>query len=109
VGETIEPSANFAPGFRAKLEARPQPWWKRVAAFRPKQLAAAGALAAVLFAGVLLIRHPGNHADRPNYSGALKPVEAIELPEDMAVISNLDLLENFDTIEDLQRLLKEAH
>ena len=104
----IEPSEDFAPRFRAKLESRPEPWRRRIVLRGwPRQLAAAGGLAAILLAGVLLIWEPGVKQETVSVK-ELNVVESLPLLEDMPVISNLDLLEDFETIENLPRLIKEA-
>jgi hypothetical protein len=84
-----------------------QPWWKRISVRGwPRQLAAAGALAAVI-TGILAIRHPGTRQDASVSLGDYKVAEQLPLLRDMAVVSNLDLLEDFDAIENLSNLMKQ--
>jgi anti-sigma factor RsiW len=107
--ETIEPSDDFSSRFQAKLERQPKPGWKRIGGWGwPRQLAAAGALAAVILAGILAIRYPFSTQERDTNVKDFAVVENLPLLQDMAVISNLDLLEDFDTIEELPSLMKEG-
>jgi anti-sigma factor RsiW len=109
--DEIEPSADFASRFQAKLQerhlrgvsvTRSIPWWKVVFVWRrPWNLAAAGALAAVLIAGVFWGGYLRGTREQPEDVNELSIAEHLPLLQDMAVISNLDLLENFDTIENL--------
>ena len=107
--ETIEPSGDFALQFRARLQARPEPWSKRIRAWGwPRQLAAAGTLAIVIVAGVFVLRYPDSGKDRAISFSDFAVAENLPLLEDMPVISNLDLLEDFETIEDLPRLMNQG-
>ncbi len=109
IDDRLEPSADFVPRFREKLETRREPWRKKRTAWGwPRQAAAAGALAALVLAGIFVIRSPRTSQDPAAYVGDIAVVEKLPFLEDMAVISNLDLLEDFDTIENLPRLMKEA-
>ena len=108
--ETIEPSGDFAARFRARLKSRAQPWWKRIAGWGwPLRLAAAGALAAIIFAGIFVGLHPEMGQERAASLNEFGVAENLPLLEDMPVISNLDLLEDFDTIENLPDLMKETN
>lgn len=106
--EEVEPSGEFAQRFYWKLEERRMPWSKRILFWRwPRQLAAAGALMAVIAIGILVGRYPGAKRDNilpGNDSGI---AEKLPILEDLAVINNLDLLEDFETIEDLTNLMSE--
>ncbi len=110
--ETVEPSDSFAASFRARLEthrlwqgqekARHAGLWRRLLGWSlPKQLAAAGAVAALLALGVYL----GILRTYPPAPAAtvteINIAEILPLLEDMAVITNLDLLEDFDAIQSL--------
>jgi len=107
--DRLEPSADFVLRFREKLEARREPWWKKLIAWGwPRQVAAAGALATLVLAGIFVIRYPRAPQDPAAYVGDIAVMEKLPFLEDMAVVSNLDLLEDFDTIENLPRLIKEA-
>jgi hypothetical protein len=109
VDETIDPSEDFAQRFYAKLGGRPEPWWRRMAGgswVRP--FAVAGAMAAVLLAGILVIRHPNFRQDRAGDLSDFRIAENLPLLEDMAVVSNLDLLEDFYTIENLSKLMNDG-
>ncbi|HTY61873.1 MAG TPA: zf-HC2 domain-containing protein [Acidobacteriota bacterium] len=106
--ETLEPSEDFDARFHAELqrrraamsadfskESRGSAWfvWRH-----PWQLTAVGALAALLAAGIFL-RHSGDRYGLSDNPGEIAIAENLNLLQDMAVINNLDLLENFDTIE----------
>ena len=105
--ETVEPSKDFALRFQTKLKARPQSRWKRIQAWGwPRQLAAAGALASIILAGILVIHFPGQQGQLGE--NELGVAQNLPLLEDMPVVSNLDLLEDFDTIENLPHLMKES-
>ena len=109
IDETIEPSADFAQQFYAKLRARPKPWWRRIAGGSwTRPFAAAGAMAAVLLAGIVVIRYPDFRQDRASDLNDFRIAENLLLLEDMAVVSNLDLLEDFDTIENLSNLMNDG-
>ena len=109
IDEEIEPSEDFAVRFHARLQERRRhatdnrvkPWRIGLSAWaRPWQLAAAGALAALVIAGLFVGRYSGGIPDQ--YFGSdIAVAENLPLLKDMAVISNLDLLEDFDTIENL--------
>lgn len=110
---TIEPSEDFAARFREKLrqrktanapgfsarERRPSFSWSWV-------LGEAGALAAILVAGVFLARNPIDTSVPGDYVKDLTVARDLQLLEDMAVINNLDLLENFDAMEQMTPALK---
>jgi hypothetical protein len=107
--KTIEPSGDFAIRFHSKLQARPQRWWKKVLVWGwPRQLVAAGALASMILAGVLVLRHPVGRPDRFGDTGDIGVAQNLPLLQDMPVINNLDLLEDFDAIENLPHLMKES-
>jgi hypothetical protein len=106
--ETLEPSADFGARFHAELqrrkaamspafskESRGRAWliWRH-----PWQLTAVGALAALLAAGIF-VRHSRDGIGLSDNPGDITIAENLNLLQDMAVINNLDLLENFDTIE----------
>ena len=112
--EQIEPSSDLAARFHARLEnhrlraaplaapPRPGGWWKRFLALGvPRQLAAAGALAAVLVLGVYLSMHRVDDPLPPSMTSEIPIAENLPLLQDMAVIQNLDLLEDFDAIRNL--------
>ncbi len=106
--DTIAPSDDFALRFRERLKARPRSWWSGIAGWGwPRQLAASGALAILVLAGVFIARHNNPSEDRAGDVVDLRIAENLPLLEDMPVIGNIDLLEDFDTIEDLPSLLKE--
>ncbi len=105
--ESVEPSGDFALRFRAKLQARPEPRWKKIAVWgQPRQLAAAGVLAVVILAGIFVTRYPFSVRNRAAALNDFGVAENLPLLEDMPVVSNLDLLEDFDTIEALPNLMK---
>jgi hypothetical protein len=118
--DEIEPSEDYAARFHAKLQnqkmgmlpvyakekRRASPFWLS-AWGRPWQLAALGALAMLLVAGVFL-RRPGGTSNEPDNLNDLAIAENLHLLQDMAVINNLDLLENFDTIEKLAPALESS-
>jgi hypothetical protein len=104
--EEIEPSPDFALRLKARLKAPRQPWWKKIPVWGwPRQLAAAGALAAVISAMVLAIRYPGARQDPSASLNDYRVAEQLPLLQDMAIVSNLDLLEDFDAIENLSNLM----
>jgi hypothetical protein len=104
----IEPSPDFALRLKARLDARTQPWWRKIPVWDwPRQLAAAGALAAVIFAAVLAIRYPGAGKDPSASLNDYTVAEQLPLLKDMPVVSNLDLLEDFDAIENLSNLMQQ--
>jgi anti-sigma factor RsiW len=107
----IEPSDDFAARFHSRLQERRGcrafdkqriPWWRNVFAWgRPWNLAAASILAAILIAGVFWGRYSRGTREPSDDFSELVIAENLPLLQDMAVISNLDLLENFDAIEKL--------
>jgi len=110
--ERIEVSGEFPARLRAGLEERihSRTTGGRLAAFRgtgvaalgwPKTLAVAGTLAALVVAGIFLGRFPERATDLPAAYGNLGVAENLPLLEDMAVINHLELLEDFDAIENL--------
>jgi anti-sigma factor RsiW len=109
--DEIEPSEDFTARFHARLQergrkavsiSRPVPWWKVVFVWgRPWNYAAAGALAAILIAGVFWGGYLHGTRELSGDMNELSIAEHLPLLQDMAVISNLDLLEDFDTIESL--------
>ena len=106
--ETLEPSGDFAARFRAKLSARPKPWWKRVWEWgSTRQLVAAGALASVILTGIFVLRQQDAGQDRAPDLNDIQVAQNLPLLQDMAVVNNLDLLEDFDTIENLPQLIHE--
>ena len=106
--DTIEPSEDFALRFHEKVRAKPRSWWRGIAGWGwPRQLAASGALAALLFAGIFVARQNSVREERTGDLVDLRVAEHLPLLEDMPVIGNIDLLEDFDTIEILPRLMKE--
>ena len=107
--ETIEPSGDFAMKFQAKLRNRPQPWWQKIAALGwPRQLAATGALAAVVMGGIFVFRYQNFGPERAAMVREYEVAGQLPLLQDMAVVSHLDLLEDFDTIEDLPNLMSQG-
>jgi anti-sigma factor RsiW len=109
--DEIEPSEDFAARFHSRLQQRRghlaigrnrSLWWRSVCAWgHPWKLAAAGALAAIVAAGIFIGRYPRGIPEPSEYFNELAIAENLPLLQDMAVISNLDLLEDFDTIEKL--------
>ncbi len=104
--ETIEPSKDFSERFHIRLQRRgiahvldfPERE-RRITSSLFWVLAKVGAVAAILLGGVFLVRHPIDTSIPPDYVSELTVAQKLNLLEDMAVISNLDLLENFDGIE----------
>jgi anti-sigma factor RsiW len=108
VDDTIAPSEDFALRFREIVKTRSRSSWSRIADWRwPRQIAAAGSLAALLLAGIFISRYNGLREERTGKLVDLQAAENLPLLEDMPVIGNIDLLEDFDTIEILPRLMKE--
>jgi hypothetical protein len=103
--DEIEPSENFAARFHARIQerrCRPIPWWKAVLMWgRPWNLAASGVLAAILIAGVFWGGYLRETRNMPDDVNEISIAEHLPLLQDMAVINNLDLLENFDAIESM--------
>ncbi len=106
--EEIEPSEDFAARFQEKLRrrkadsaavsAKEPTGWLAFLRRRPWQLTAAGALAALLVAGIFL-RHSGDGLNLAGDWGDIPVAENLNLLQDMPVIKNLDFLENFEAIE----------
>ncbi len=108
--DSIEPSVDFAARFEARLrqlrqaaaDKREQGWLQKIAAWgRPRQLAAAGALALLIAIGVYSRRPAAVDLELFAPENDLRIAEKLPLLEDMAVINHLDLLEDFETIENL--------
>ena len=104
--EVVEPAADIGARFHARLQAHratrnsigpAPPWWRRIAPQGlPGRLAMGGALAAVVLAGVLLQNRRTVPLPPP---GDIAIAEYLPLYEDMGLINNLELLEDFDDIE----------
>ena len=111
----IEPSEDFTARFQGKLRRRKMESLSLSAkersgglsffGRRPWQLAAAGALAALLMIGIFL-RHSGNGLNVPDNLNDFSVAESLSLLQDMPVINNLDFLENFETIEKITLTLE---
>jgi predicted anti-sigma-YlaC factor YlaD len=99
--ELVEPAPDLQERFRARLEAHRQSqagstragWWNWM--WQPRRLAALGALAAVLIIGFYWITlEPGvGEIDL-----GLSEYEQLPLLQEMGIIQNLELLEDFDAI-----------
>ena len=89
--EAPEPGAGFDARLRERIAAAPEPWWNRVFAWRP--LAAAGAAAAVVGIGLLVL--PGGQP-APEPAAQARP----EMVRAEAV--NVEVVEQ--TLEDLEIL-----
>jgi len=108
--EEVEPTESFAARFQQKLQRRKAESGSGRAAQRagrfsclarsPWRLAVAGALAALVVAGVFL-RHPGDEPGSAESWSYLPVAENLSLFQDMAVVDHLDFLENFEAIETL--------
>lgn len=106
--EEVELSDAFQQRFQQKLAARPSSRLRGMLAWRwPQQLAAAGALAAVFALGMLMGRYPGARPEGTLSKGDAAIAEKLPILKDMAVINNLDLLEDFETIKALPDLRRE--
>lgn len=113
--EVIEPSPDFharfisrLEGHRARKNARlrgSSPWWRLFLNWNlGRQLAAAGALAAVVLTAVYLGKYrTPDPAAPPIVMNDIAIAENLSLLQDMNVIENLDLLEDFDSIQNLPR------
>ena len=79
------------------------PWWRLFLNWNlGRQLAAAGALAAVVFTVVYLGKYrTPDPAPPPIVMNDIAIAENLSLLQDMRVIENLDLLEDFDSIQNL--------
>jgi anti-sigma factor RsiW len=107
VDPEIEPSPDLGARFRTRLEAHRElkearrSWWSVLAWPVPRQLAAAGALAAFLVFGLYVGMHRENIPPTGPGASEITIAENLPLLQDMKVIENLDLLEDFDAIENL--------
>jgi len=94
--EEIEPSADFAERFHARLhEPRRTSAWRN-----PTALAAAAAIV-LLAAGVFFGQYFRGTTAVPDSLNDLTLAENLPLLEDRALLENLELLENFEAIENL--------
>jgi anti-sigma factor RsiW len=111
IDETVELSESFHDRFLSRLEAHrtrqagarrdSNLWWNRLSRWSmPRRLAAAGAVAAVLFLGIYWSVFRVNE-DLDPLPADITIAENLPLLKDMKVIENLDLLEDFDSIEAL--------
>ncbi len=116
--ETVEPSSDLGSRFHARLirhrsklidpvlgesESRPHKWWS------PKLLAAA-ALAATIIIGAMLVGNYLRIAREPEVTGRdLAVAENLPLLKQMDVISNLELLENFEEIQSMAQDSGKGH
>jgi anti-sigma factor RsiW len=111
--DEIEPSEDFAARFQEKLQrrktkssyAKERSGGRSFVWRRPWQLTAAGALAALLMAGIFL-QHSGDRLNVPDNLTDFPVAENLSLLQDMSVINNLDFLENFETIEKITLTLE---
>lgn len=111
----IDPPADFAARFQDLLQRRKKEsdiLTSKVPAgrfsfsgLRPWQLAATGALAALLTVGIFL-RFPSDGINDPDNLSYAAAAENLSLLQDMPVINNLDFLENFETIEEMTMKLE---
>jgi anti-sigma factor RsiW len=99
--EVVEPAPDLQERFRTRLEAHRQSqavavragWWNSL--WQPRRLAAIGALAAVLIIGIYWLNlEPGVSEIDLGLNG----YEQLPLLQDMEIIQNLELLEDFDAI-----------
>lgn len=87
-----EPSPYFDARLGARLReeaSRPRSWWSFV-----RRPALAGAMAALLIVGGLLLRAPSDVAPQPQPGSAVADLQVLD--------KNHDLLANFDLLDDVQ-------
>jgi anti-sigma factor RsiW len=100
--EVVEPSENLRTRFHATLREHhrrrqvPMQWWQKLMPVGlPGRVVLGGAVAALVIGGVLLrLQQPATPPPAPDVA----IVENLQLYQDMAVIRDLDLLEDFDDI-----------
>lgn len=115
--DAIEPSADLAARFRARLDAHRAETargreaassaglgalWRALRSWSvPRQLAAAGALAGFLAFGIYLGMHREAQRATDPAASEIQIAQNLPLLRDLEVIENLDLLEDFDAIQNL--------
>jgi anti-sigma factor RsiW len=103
--EVVEPAPDLQERFRARLDAHRQNqprsfrpgWWTQL--WQPRRLAALGALAAVLVIGIYIVSINGVDPEIELGLGEFGTADQLPLLQDMEIIQNLELLEDFDAIE----------
>ena len=108
--EAIEPDGQITSRFSARLAAHRRltagagssaasRWWSAAARGWPRRLAAAGVLALVAL-GLYYLRYPGQDAQNSLASyGEIEAAQNLPLLREMALIGNLELLEDLDTMD----------
>jgi hypothetical protein len=100
--EVVEPAPDLQERFRVRLEShrssragtlRPRSWL-----WQPRGLAALGALAAVLMFGILFVSHEEDARVSELGLSEVGTVDQLPLLQEMDIIQNLELLEDFDAI-----------
>jgi anti-sigma factor RsiW len=106
LADEMAPSADIHARFKERLlqhrerrDVTGRAWWRNWA--RPQQLALAGALTAVLFVAVYFGFY-GKTVPQPAAAPAdVAVAQHLPVLEEMEIISNLDMLENFEEIQTL--------
>jgi len=102
--EVVEPAPDLQDRFHARLEAHRRDrtgavragWWNTL--WQPRRLAALGALAAVVIVGIYMVSIDGGTPEVELGVSEFSKVDQLPLLQDMEVIQNLELLEDFDAI-----------
>jgi anti-sigma-K factor RskA len=110
--ETVAPSEGMKLNMQAKLndlrqrraaiEREDQSLWSRITAWEwPRQLATVGALTVLIVAGVYFINRYSTETTQTALYGEYEISENLPLLQEIGMIDNMELLEDFESIEHL--------